>query len=215
MQGNHARSKSRASVVDAEADLLSSGSLLFHVTRLNSVDPSVSSWLGGCTGGSRVVSLVRLRQSLRALCWLAAAAALSCGSEPAASLPPAGALVMENGVRSIVVRSGAGRSGAEAEWWSVAWSDVPCSTECEHVYNGHRGTKIYDPFRSNLMAMREGEVRRLWIPRNDGNGFWAADVELYQVYDTAAGGGPAIPQPPQPRFPVQPYERTQSASTAK
>jgi hypothetical protein len=62
--------------------------------------------------------------------------------------------------------------------------------------------------------MREGEVRRLWIPQNDRDGFWTADVELYQVYDTAADGGPAIPPNPPPRFPVQPYERAQGAPSA-
>ena len=130
------------------------------------------------------------------LCFVAAAAALSCGREPASSRPPAGAQVMQDGVRWLRVKTGTGRVGAQAEWWSVSWSDVPCGEECEHVYNGRHDSKVYDPFRSNLRAMREGEVRRLWIPRKDEEGFWTADVQLYEVYDTGSDGGPFIPSIP-------------------
>lgn len=154
-----------------------------------------------------------VRRAGRILCFVAAAAALSCGTDHVSSLPPAGAHTTEDGVRWLIVRAGTGRLGAQAQWWSVTWSDVPCRHECEHIYNGHRGTKLYDPFRSNLLSMREGEVRRLWIPRSDKDGFWTADVQLYEVYATASDGGPLIPPVPPPRFPVQPYERRPKATS--
>ena len=153
-----------------------------------------------------------LRRAGWIMCFVAAAAALSCATEPAGSLPPAGAQTTADGVRWLRVKKGTGRLGAQAEWWSVTWRDVPCPYECEHVYNGHRGTELYDPFRSNLLSMKEGEVRRLWIPRRDNKErFWTADVELYEVYATASAGGPLIPPVPPPKFPVQPYARRPKA----
>ncbi len=111
-----------------------------------------------------------------------------------------------DGVRWLRRTSGAGRLGAQTEWWSVDWSEVRCDDACDHVYNGHRRETKYDAFRSNLLTMREGEVRRLWVPRHDKDGFWVVDVRLYEVYDTASDGGPLIPPVPAPRFPRQLYE---------
>lgn len=142
-------------------------------------------------------SLAALRPSLH-IPWLAVAAVVfACSGEPRSSQPPSGAQITQDGVRWLRLKDGAGRLGSQAEWWSVSWTDVPCEGECKHVYNGRRNIKIYDPFRTNLLAMREGEVRRLWVPHTGGKRFWTADVELYQVYMTGPDGGPLVP--PNPR----------------
>ena len=149
---------------------------------------------------------------------VAAAVALSCGTEPASSDPAGGAHVMENGVRWLRVKAGTGRIRATAGGLAdpaVSWTDVPCSDECEHVYNGHRDTKIYDPFRGNLLEMRVGEVRRLWIPRTDKDGFWTADVQLYEVYDTGSDGGPVIPPLSRVRFPAQSDGHSQKTTSVQ
>lgn len=155
-----------------------------------------------------------VKHLVRAACLVASIVASSCGPELTSSDPPAGAHAAEDGVRWLRTKPGAGRLGSHAEWWSVRWTDNPCGDECEHVYSGHRDTDLYDPFRSNLVAMREGEVRRLWILR-DGDSFWAAEVELSAVYATASDGGPLVPRQPPPRFPVQPYERRQKSTSTQ
>lgn len=156
-----------------------------------------------------------VKHLVRAVCLVASIVASACGPELTSSDPPAGAHAAEDGVRWLRTKPGAGRLGAHAEWWSVRWTDIPCRDVCEHVYNGHRGTELYDPFRSNLVAMREGEVRRLWIPRRGGGGFWTAEVELSAVYATASDGGPLVPPQSPPKFPVQPYERGKKTTSTQ
>lgn len=113
----------------------------------------------------------------------------SCGDK---SVPvPPGAKSTTDGVRWVRVTNGAGRLGAESIWWSVDWKEVPCQDCDEHVYNGRSDNSIYDQFRSNLVEMREGEMRRIWVPTSRGR-YAAYDLRLDQVFETGKDGQPIV-----------------------
>lgn len=117
--------------------------------------------------------------------------ATSCADKP--TLPvPVGAKQTADGARWILVRSGHGLRGADSRWWSVDWEYVPKDDDGKHVYNGSSDMPIYDPFRSNLLSMREGEIRRVWVPRADGKGYWVADLHLERVFKMDSNGEPII-----------------------
>jgi hypothetical protein len=59
------------------------------------------------------------------------------------------------------------------------------------VYNGRRDLSIYSPFRSNLIDMYEGEVRRVWLPRGDGR-YSIYDLQLERVFRVDAKGDPVV-----------------------
>ncbi len=96
---------------------------------------------------------------------------------------PADAQTTADAVRWVRLRAGGGRRGAQTLWWSADWKDLPCIDECEHVYNGRRDTALYDRFRSNLLEMREGELRRVWVPGRRGR-YLVYELRLAQAYDT-------------------------------
>lgn len=116
---------------------------------------------------------------------------LACAADDGPPVP-AGAKTTADGVRWMRLKRGAGPTGARSPWWSVDWTPVPCdSSECRWVYNGSRDLQIYDPFRSNLMEMEEGEVRRVWVPRGDGR-FAVYDVHLARVFPVDDKGEPIV-----------------------
>src|SRR5688572_1703216 len=99
----------------------------------------------------------------------------SCADEATPEVP-SGAHTTPDGARWIRVRSGCGLTGADGEFWSVEWSYVPADDFGVHVYNGKLDAKLYDPFRDNLVSMKEGERRRVWVPNQGKDEYWVADL---------------------------------------
>jgi len=124
--------------------------------------------------------------------WIAMVALLACRRRLAGPELPADAHVATDGSRWTQLKAGEGKRGADSVWWSLDWREVPCQSEqCEHVYNGRADIRIYDPFRANVLQMREGEVRRIW--RRAGDGYAVYDVHLERVYEVDGKGEPIIP----------------------
>jgi hypothetical protein len=59
------------------------------------------------------------------------------------------------------------------------------------VYNGRLSAAPFHSFKTNLSTMREGEVRRVWVPGPRG-GYDAYDLHLERVFKMDAKGEPII-----------------------
>src|SRR5687768_1925567 len=114
---------------------------------------------------------------LRSIGSILALTLIACTSKSSPEVP-AGAHSTPDGVRWISVRPGCGLNGADGAFWSVEWTYVPEDDFGQHVYNGPIATPLYDPFRSNLTTMKEGERRRVWVPNGEQDDFVVADLHL-------------------------------------
>lgn len=139
--------------------------------------------------GPNCVGAATLRKRSLTVC-VAIVALLACSDRPAGPALPSEARVAVDGSRWIQLKAGSGKLGAHSVWWSLDWREFPCDPGfCPHVYNGRADSKIYDPFRANVLQMREGEVRRIWLRSRDG---YVYDVHLERVFETDGKGEPII-----------------------
>jgi hypothetical protein len=139
--------------------------------------------------GVRFHAVRRMRALLLATAVVVAILAVACVGKSRSPEVPAGAEVTNDGVRWIRLRPGQGRLGTDGRFWSVDWSYIPPDDFGQHVYNGSPDTSLYDPFRSNLLTMREGELRRVWLPDGRG-GHLAAHLHLEAVFQADSNGEP-------------------------
>jgi hypothetical protein len=57
--------------------------------------------------------------------------------------------------------------------------------------SGRREIEVFDQFRANLVAMREGEIRRVWVPLSRG-GYARYELRLERVFKAGSDGEPIV-----------------------